>query len=312
MQIIRDIQNLPSELLGGAVSIGNFDGVHLGHAKIVAQLNMLATELDAPVIIFTFDPHPVRLLRPEQVPPPLTWTKRKAQLLRQLDVDAMVVFPTDEHILSLSPRQFFDQVICERLEARAMAEGPNFFFGHERSGNIDTLRSLCDAKQIPLQIVDPVRDADDVISSSRIRKAIQAGDVDTARRLLTEPYRIRGMVTHGASRGARIGFPTANLDAIDTLVPAPGVYAGRAILQAKYLAAAIHVGPNPTFGEEEKKVEVHILDFSENIYGDPLEVDFLTRLRDIQPFDNVETLERQLALDVARARTCVGDFKLKS
>lgn len=312
MQIIRDINNLPANLLGGAVSIGNFDGVHLGHARIIGQLKKLATEITAPVIIFTFDPHPVRLLRPDQVPPPLTWTKRKAQLLRRLEVDAMVVFPTNEQILSLSPQQFFDQIVCGRLQTRAMAEGPNFFFGHQRTGNIDTLRSLCKAKQIPLKVVDPVRDADDFISSSRIRKAIQAGDVDTARRLLTEPYRIRGMVTHGASRGSKIGFPTANLDAIDTLVPATGVYAGRAIYQGQNFAAAIHVGPNPTFGDDEKKVEAHILDFSENIYGDPLEVDFLTRLRDIQPFDGVESLEKQLTLDVARARQFVGELKSES
>ena len=312
MQIVHDIHNLPPNLLGGAVSIGNFDGVHLGHARIIEQLKKLATDLTAPVIIFTFDPHPVRLLRPNQAPPPLTWTKRKAQLLSQLNVDAMVVYPTDEQILSLSPQQFFDRIVCRCLQARAIAEGPNFFFGHRRAGNIDTLRSLCQAKQIPLQVVEPVREAADFISSSRIRAAIQTGDVDTARRLLTEPYRIRGMVTHGASRGSKIGFPTANLDAIDTLVPATGVYAGRAIHQNQNLAAAIHVGPNPTFGDEEKKVEVHILDFSENIYGDPLEVDFLTRLRDIQPFDGVESLEKQLALDVARARGFVGALKSQS
>jgi riboflavin kinase/FMN adenylyltransferase len=124
--------------------------------------------------------------------------------------------------------------------------------------------------------------------------------------MLTEPYRIRGMVTHGAARGAKIGFPTANLDAIDTLVPGVGVYAGRAIHDGQTYPAAINIGSNPTFGEDEKKVEIHILEFSENIYGEPLEVDFLARLRDIQPFDGVESLTQQLALDILQTRGIVG------
>ena len=307
MHIITDLTQVPDHLQGGAVSIGNFDGVHRGHARIIAQLKSLATDVDAPVVVFTFDPHPVRLLRPEQAPPPLTWTKRKAELLSQLDVDALIVYPTDEDVLKLTPQQFFDQVVCEQLNARAMAEGPNFFFGHKRSGNIETLGELCQSKGIPLKIVEPLKDDGEYISSSRIRMSIQAGDVASALTMLTEPYRIRGMVTHGAARGSKIGFPTANLDAIDTLVPTVGVYAGRAYAGEKTFAAAINIGPNPTFGEDERKVEVHILDFSENIYGEPLEVSFLARLRDTQPFDGIESLKRQLAQDVAAARKIAGE-----
>ena len=302
MKVIHDISQIPIDLQGGAVSIGNFDGVHRGHARIIAHLQTLASEVVAPVVVFTFEPHPVRLLRPDQAPPPLTWTKRKAQLLRQLGVDALVVYPTDEQVLRLSPGEFFQRVVCDRLRAKAMAEGPNFFFGHNRAGTIETLGELCLSQNIPLTVVQPLRDGGDYISSSRIRKAIQAGDVAVAREMLTEPYRIRGMVTHGAARGSKIGFPTANLDAIDTLVPAVGVYAGQAHRGDQSFAAAINVGPNPTFGEDERKVEVHILDFAENLYGEPLEVSFLERLRDTKPFDGIDALKRQLQADVVAVR----------
>ncbi len=199
MEIISDISALPQRFRGGALSIGNFDGVHRGHARIIECLCALAEKIAGPVVVFTFDPHPVRILRPEHAPPPLTWTKRKAELLSELGVDVMVVYPTDEQILSLGPQAFFHQLVCQSLSARAVAEGPNFFFGHDRRGTIDTLRELCRASDIPLEIVEPLLDAGDFISSSRIRKAIQRGDADEARRLLTQPYRIRGMVTHGAA-----------------------------------------------------------------------------------------------------------------
>jgi riboflavin kinase/FMN adenylyltransferase len=311
MEIIRDISALPQRYRGSAVSIGNFDGVHRGHARIIECLQGLAEKVAGPVVVFTFDPHPVRILRPEQVPPPLTWTKRKAELLSELCVDAMVVYPTDKHILSLEPQDFFQQIVCQRLSARALAEGPNFCFGRDRAGNIETLTDLCNVADIPLQIVEPLLDGGEFISSSRIRKAIHNGHVDDARRLLTQPYRIRGMVTHGAARGAKIGFPTANLAAIDTLIPAEGVYAGRIIREDKTYAAAINVGPNPTFGEHLDKVEVHVVDFSGNLYGEPLEVDFLSRLRDIHPFEDSESLKRQLGHDVRKTREIVESSGLR-
>ncbi len=306
MEIVHDLTHLPKRLRGAAVSIGNFDGVHRGHARIIGQLKESAATISAPVVVVTFDPHPVRLLRPEQAPPPLTWTKRKARLLGQLDVDALVVYPTDEKVLNMSPTEFFQQIVCERLAARAMAEGPNFFFGHNRTGTIETLGTLCRDNGISLTVVDPLRDGRDYISSSRIRKAIHAGDVATACGMLTEPYRIRGMVTHGAARGSKLGFRTANLDAIDTLIPKVGVYAGRAYIGQSSFAAAVNVGPNPTFGDQENKVEVHILDFDENVYGEPLEVSFLTRLRDTQRFSDIEQLKQQLDQDIQDTRRVCG------
>ena len=251
--------------------------------------------------MFTFDPHPVRLLRPSAVPPPLTWTDRKAELLNELGVTATIAYPTDEALLALSPQAFFDRIIVEQLAARGMVEGPNFFFGHNREGNTETLTGLCRDAGVALEIVPPVRIGDQFVSSSRVRQAIQAGDVDLARQLLTRPYRVRGMVTHGAARGGKIGFPTANLEAIDTLLPGSGVYSGRAIGPAGNWPAAVSIGPNPTFGEHALKIEAHLIGFAGSLYGQPLELEFLSRLRSIQPFDSVEALKHQLVRDVAAA-----------
>jgi riboflavin kinase/FMN adenylyltransferase len=302
VRLIRSLDHLPDDLRHGAVSIGNFDGVHRGHAKLAERLLVRAREVGGPSIVFTFDPHPVRLLRPKAAPPPLTWTDRKAQLLDELGVTAIIAYPTDEALLALSPDAFFQRIVREKLAARAMVEGPNFFFGHDRQGTIDTLARLCSDANISVEIVPPVRVGIEFISSSRIREAISAGDVDLARQFLTRPYRIRGMVTHGVGRGGKLGFPTANLEAIDTLLPAQGVYAARAFAPSGNWPTAVNIGPNPTFGEQAFKVEAHLIGFDGSLYGQPLEIDFLSRLRSIQPFASVEALKAQLNRDIAAAR----------
>jgi riboflavin kinase / FMN adenylyltransferase len=302
VRLLRSLDNLPADLRHGAVTIGNFDGVHRGHARLVERLLSKARELGGPAVVFTFDPHPVRLLRPESAPPPLTWTDRKAQLLDELGVTAVIAYPTDDRLLQLSPEEFFQQIIQEKLTARGIVEGPNFFFGRGRAGRIDTLGRLCNEAGISLEIVQQVKVGTEYVSSSRVREAIQAGDVDLARQLLTRPYRLRGMVTHGAGRGGKLGFPTANLAAIDTLLPAHGVYAAHAITTAGNWPAAVNIGPNPTFGEQALKVEVHLIGFAGSLYGQPLEVDFLSRLRSIHPFESIEALKAQLTKDVSAAR----------
>jgi riboflavin kinase / FMN adenylyltransferase len=302
MRLLRSLDNLPSDLRRGAVTIGNFDGVHRGHARIVERLLAKGRGVGGPSIVFTFDPHPVRLLRPETAPPPLTWTDRKAQLLGELGVTAVIAYPTDEALLQLLADEFFARIVLDRLAARALVEGPNFFFGRGRAGNVARLAELCSQSGIALEIVPPVGVGADLVSSSRVRGAIHAGDVDLARHLLTRPYRLRGMVTHGVGRGAKIGFPTANLEAIDTLLPAQGVYAARAITLDGVWPAAVNIGPNPTFGEQALKVEVHLIGYAGSLYGQPLEVDFLSRLRSIRPFESVAALKGQLARDVAAAR----------
>ena len=282
------------------MAIGNFDGVHRGHARIVERLLERARDHGGPALVFTFEPHPVRLLRPDQCPPPLTWLERKAELLATLGVDWIFAYPTDRELLNLRAREFFDQIVRQVLDARALVEGPNFFFGHNREGNVDLLRQFVAAADMTLDVVEPLALAGDLVSSSRVRDAIRLGHVSLACQMLTAPYRIRGMVTHGAGRGATLGFPTANLDAIDTLIPQQGVYAGMGHFDGTSRPAAINIGPNPTFGEFATKVEVYLVDVEETLYGRPLEIDFLERLRDIRPFPSREKLVEQLQTDVRR------------
>lgn len=311
MKLLRDAANLPARLRAGAVTIGNFDGVHLGHARIVARTIEKARELNGAAIVFTFDPHPVRILRPAEAPPPLTWTDRKAELLAELGVDAVIAFPTDERLLELRPEAFFEQIVRDALGARALVEGPNFYFGRNRTGTIDVLAQLAAAAGITLDVVDPLVVDGDYVSSSRIRRLIADGQLAEARQLLTRPYRIRGLVVHGAGRGANLGFGTANLDAVDTLLPGEGVYAGTAAVAQRRYAAAINVGKNPTFGEAARKVEAHLIGWDGSpLYGQPLEVDFLCRLRNIQRFAGPDALREQLQKDVDAAKEAFQQFEL--
>jgi riboflavin kinase/FMN adenylyltransferase len=311
VKLLRQVENLPERLRGGAVAIGNFDGVHQGHARIVQRVIERATTLGGAALVFTFDPHPVRLLRPEQAPPPLTWTDRKAELLAALGIDAVIAYPTDDQLLALSAREFFDEIVRNKLGARAIVEGPNFYFGHGRSGTIEVLRQLTSEAGMSLDVVEPLVAGGELVSSSRIRKLIAQGQVAEARQLLTAPYRIRGMVVHGAGRGAKLGFGTANLDAIDTLLPGPGVYAGRGLLTDRRYPAAINIGPNPTFGEGALKVEAHLVGWDGSpLYGQVLEVDFLSKLRDTRKFADVSELVAQLQSDVEGARRAFQDFEL--
>ena len=309
MKLLGQVVNLPGELRGGAVTIGNFDGVHRGHARIIGRLTEKAKAVGGPAVVFTFEPHPVRILRPAEAPPPLTWANRKADLLAELGVDAVIAYPTDEQLLALLPEEFFQTIVRDALDARAMVEGPNFYFGRGRTGTIDVLRRLTAEAGIDLDVVDPLVEDGQIVSSSRVRRLIAEGRVRDARRLLTQPYRIRGMVVHGAKRGAKVGFGTANLNAIETLLPAVGVYAGRGFVNNGIRPAAINVGGNPTFGQEELKVEAHLLDWDGSpLYGQPVEIDFLDRLRDVKKFAGMDQLKRQLEEDVAATRRTFDEY----
>ena len=232
------------------------------------------------------------------MPPPLTTTPRKAELLSELGVDAVIAYPTDMALLRHTPAEFFDEIIRQRLAARALVEGPNFRFGRDRAGNIDVLRTLAETAGVGLEVVEPVVVDAEPVSSSRVRRLIAEGEVVAAGRLLTRPYRIEGMVVRGAGRGAKIGFPTANLERIETLLPREGCMRAEAASAARGVPrrsagclawpAAINIGSNPTFGEQVCKVEVHLIGCHESLYGVTVEVDILSRLRDIQPFADVE------------------------
>lgn len=286
-----------------AVAVGNFDGVHLGHAALAARLRRVADRTGAPAVALTFDPHPASLVRPGSAPVPLTTPARRAELLLALGIDAVLVQPADGSLLGLSAEAFFRDVLRGRLRAVAVVEGPDFRFGAGRAGDVALLRRLCAADGVALEVVEPVAAAGGTVSSSRIRALVAAGDVAAANALLTAPFRASGTVVAGARRGAVLGFPTANLAAVATLVPGAGVYAARAMVRgrAESHAAAVHVGCNVTFGATVPTVEAHLVGFAGDLYGCVLDVDFLQRLRDTRRFDSAGDLTEQLARDVEAA-----------
>lgn len=287
---------------GGFVSIGNFDGVHRGHRSMIARLICRARESAAPAVVFTFDPHPIALLRPDQTPPPLSTTEQKLELLEQCGVDCTLVYPTDQALLDLTPRRFFDEIILGKLAARGLVEGPNFQFGHDRLGNIELLEGFCSDSGLTLDVVPPLEIGGRLVSSTEIRRFVQAGDVRSAGELLGSPYRLRGRVTRGAQRGRTLGFPTANLEEIRTTLPRAGVYAGRVTVDGLSYGAGINIGPNPTFAEQSHKFEVHLINFEGDLYGRWLNVELLDHLRDTTPFSSLDALRQQLERDIARAR----------
>lgn len=304
----NNLPQLPTELISftpecrrGFVAIGNFDGVHRGHQAMMALLAQRARELGGRALAMTFDPHPWELLRPSGAPPSLMTLQHRVELLKRYGADEVLVCRTTHELLRLSASDFFQQIIIETLNARGLIEGPNFFFGREREGNITLLKQLCEKTGLSLDIVPPILVADQLVSSSVIRSLLSAGQMKEAVDLLGHPYQISGLVGTGMQRGRTIGFPTANLTQCPNLIPAHGVYSGRVRLDRNY-PAAIHIGPNPTFGEQESKIEVHILDFTGDLYGQMLSVDLQARIRGVTKFADKEALLEQLHRDCQEAR----------
>jgi riboflavin kinase/FMN adenylyltransferase len=292
----------PPDCRDGVLTLGNFDGVHRGHAALLAETRRLAAALHGPAVAVTFDPHPLQLLHPERFQPLLTNLEDRARLLGQIGADCVVVLRTTPQLLQLSAREFFDRVVRSAFGARALVEGDNFHFGRGREGNIEVLRKFCEPAGVALSVVPPIAYKGERVSSSRVRDALLQGDVARAAELLNRPYRLRGVVSVGRRRGKTLGFPTANLDQVATLIPGDGVYAVRAYQGEASWSGAANVGPNPTFGEQARKVEVHLIGFDGDLYGQQLAVDFLARLRDTRPFADAAQLIEQLRRDVEQAK----------
>jgi riboflavin kinase / FMN adenylyltransferase len=296
--------DIPEIARGAIVTVGNFDGVHQGHQRLLGRARARADAAGVPALAITFDPHPVALLRPEAAPVPLVWLDREIRLLQEAGASLVGVFRTGPWLLELSAREFFDRILCKELGVRGLVEGPNFAFGHDRAGGVRTLEAWCTDAGIEFEVVDLAVIDDHLISSSLIRQCLREGDVALAARYLGRPHRIRGSVTRGAGRGATIGFPTINLAGIDTLVPAEGVYASLAWNEAedRPWPAACNIGPNPTFGDLAKKIEAHLIGFSGDLYGQQVELEFLERLRPTRKFSGRDELLVQIRADVEEAR----------
>lgn len=293
----------PTEFTGGAITIGNFDGVHRGHRELIAAARRGSEKVSGPVVAVTFDPPPAALLHPSpDKAVPLTTIADRADLLHAAGADHVVVLRTDAGLLSLSPEAFFEDVILGLFRAKAVVEGYNFRFGRGRRGDVASLGKLCAVAGISFEEVPSLLEGSDPVSSSRVRAALEAGNVAEAAAMLGRPYSITGTVILGAQRGRTIGFPTANLGGVGTLLPKEGVYAVRAHVEGLSYPAAANIGPNPTFGEHTRKIEIHLIGFTGDVYGQPARAEFVARLRDVRPFASVAELTTQLAQDIVEAQ----------
>jgi riboflavin kinase/FMN adenylyltransferase len=291
-----------------AVSLGNFDGVHLGHARLASETVQEARARGGSAVVLTFDPHPARILHPERAPAGLVTVSQKAELLAELGVDRLAVLPFTKAIAGLEAEVFARDVLGRCLGAAAVVVGANFRFGRGRAGDASVLAALGDALGFRVRRVDPVLHEGTPISSTRIRAALAAGDLREAGRMLGRRFFVDGTVVKGDGRGRTIGFPTANVEPRNETLPAPGVYACLLAIGGEPPRAAVaNQGSRPTFGGGAPRLEVHVMDFDRDLYGADVRVRFVERLRDERHFTGPEELVRQIADDVARARQVLAD-----
>lgn len=293
---------------GCALAIGNFDGVHLGHRSLIQRLIEMSERLKVPSVVFTFDPPPMKLLKPGFIPRPLTCNERREKLLKQLGVEHVLFYPTTRDLLDYTPRQFFERILVEQLHIRGIVEGPNFLFGKDRTGTVKTLDELSKEHGVEIEVVEPQVVGDRLISSTQIREWIEQGDLRKAKWYLGEPYRLEGMVVQGAARGRTLGFPTANLEGVEVLIPKHGVYAARVVSPVELcgVPVALHIGPNPTFGEDANKIEAHLIGYQGDLYGSRLEIEVLDSVRGVQKFHSKDELLSQLRIDIESVRRLVS------
>jgi riboflavin kinase/FMN adenylyltransferase len=306
MQLFTGLDQVPAGFGPSVVTIGKFNGVHLGHAEMIRLTRELAAQHGSASVVMTFDRHPAALLYPERVPEDITGIERRLEIIAQSGVDATLIQPFTDEFASLTPREFVSTILVKTFAAEAVVVGRDFRFGHHAAGTVETLSELGDEFGFTVTVVDDVRpEGGERVSSSLVRHLLESGDVSRASHLLGRFHTMRGEIVHGDARGREIGFPTANLSHEATgYLPGDGVYAGWLTDQgASKYPVAISVGSNPTFpGKRNRRVEAFVLDHTLDLYGHTVNVEFVERIRGMVKFDGVEALVAQMNDDVTQAR----------
>jgi riboflavin kinase / FMN adenylyltransferase len=305
MEIIPGTDAIPPDIGDTVVTIGMFDGVHLGHQKIIHIAHEKARQRGIRCVVFTFDRHPLEVLKPGAQPKLLSSPAQKLRLLEELDVDMVLMAHFDRKFSSMTAVWFVEDILARRLKAREVVLGENFNFGRGREGNVDNLTEIGSKLSIEVDGVPLLSYNHEVISSTRIRTLIEEGRAEEANERLGWDYLVEGVVVKGHERGKGLGFPTANIEVHDNrCIPAPGVYSGEAHLEQKILAAVTYIGDIPTFvpgGEGKQRIEVHIPGWEEELYGHFLGISFKKRLRGEETFPDAEALKEQIEEDVRQA-----------
>ncbi|MER5465882.1 MULTISPECIES: bifunctional riboflavin kinase/FAD synthetase [unclassified Streptomyces] len=312
MQRWRGLEDIPQDWGRSVVTIGSYDGVHRGHQLIIGRTVERARELGVQSVVVTFDPHPSEVVRPGSHPPLLAPHHRRAELMAELGVDAVLILPFTTEFSKLSPADFIVKVLVDKLHARAVIEGPNFRFGHKAAGNVAYLAELGATYDYEVELVDlfvsGAAGGGEPFSSTLTRRLVAEGDVEGAAEILGRPHQVEGVVVRGAQRGRELGYPTANVETLPhTAIPADGVYAGWLTADGERMPAAISVGTNPQFDGTERTVEAYAIDrVGLDLYGLHVAVDFLAYVRGQEKFDSIEALLEAIGADVKRCRELIG------
>ena len=313
MEVIVGIDKLARKLNKPAITIGNFDGVHWGHRVLFDKVKDWANRLQGQSVVMTFHPHPIEVLAPGNGPRFITRHQRKLELIAASGIDAAIVVPFSREFAAISARDFVQSILVERVGVKAVIVGHDYRFGRNREGDIEFLRRLGDELGFTVEMVSGIQMDGMVVSSTVIRRLIQDGDLEEANKLLGRLYEISGTVVPGRQRGGRLlGFPTANIRMNDQVPPKPGVYVVEVELDGMTYGGAANLGYNPTFGGTDLSLEVHILDFSQDIYGTAITIKFIARLRDERRFSGPEALIEQIHQDVAAARELLARWAAAS
>ena len=310
MNLISSLEGIPEDFGPCAITLGNFDGVHLGHRELFRRLVKKARELHCLSVVYTFNPHPLKLLAPDRAPLLLNTLLEKRRLIAASHVDFLIEVPFTQEFASMTPERFIDEILIARLHVKAMIVGYDYAFGKCRKGNAAFLKSYGMNKGIDVDILQPVGEDGLPYSSTRIRNMVSTGEVSDVVALLGRQYNLEGCVVHGEQRGRALGFPTANLITDKELLPAPGVYVVKIRYARQEFGGVVNIGRRPTFGDGQQTIEVHLLDFTGTLYGETLRVYFIKRLRDERKFSSAEELSNTIAEDVLAARQILQSTQL--
>ena len=298
---------LPRLPNGTTVTVGSFDGVHLGHQAVLQEIDRRARAAGRSSVLVTFDPHPLEVVNPGAAPPLLTTGPERLEILAQSPLDYVLLLRFDRHLAGLTPEGFVREILLERCAVRELVIGHDHGFGRGRSGDVETLRRLGAAEGFQVDVVDPVDFGGQHVSSSRIRRAVAGGDLVTARAMLGRPYSVVGRVGQGERRGRLLGVPTINLSELSPrkLLPPDGVYAVAVEWREGRVGGMMNQGPRPTFEDGRRILEAHLFDFDDDLYGEWVRIEWVERLRDVERFDSVEHLKEQLQHDRIQALTAL-------
>ncbi|MEJ2637977.1 MAG: bifunctional riboflavin kinase/FAD synthetase [Desulfosarcinaceae bacterium] len=311
MKLIETLADIKTPFANAVITIGNFDGVHIGHQALFHTVMEKADAIGGTSVAMTFEPHPIRVLKPNSHPPLITLYEQKVELIARTGIDVLISVPFDQDFAALGAKAFVYDLLLDTIGVKAIVVGRDYTFGRNREGNVATLQEMAAGGGFEVIVADWIQAQNghrERISSTNIRTAVHAGDMQLAKKMLGRYYQIRGRVAHGRNRGGKLlGFPTANINLQDELCPQAGIYAVTVEHADKTLPGVANIGYSPTFDDHIFTVEVHLLDFDQDIYNRRIKVNFVKRLREERKFDSLEALSAQIGKDVAAARIILAE-----